>query len=269
MARTRDNYQVSGRTIEDLARSLNFILQRLADRIDRIEGIRGTASIESNLDMNQNVITEVATPSAQQDATRLEDLAALLEVPPLSVLGQSANETGPVTTIAASANDRVLRRVSDTLDFGLLTNGMFDTNSIPDAALSSNIPRLNAAANAFTGAELSLTNATNPKIVVSDSDAGSDGKRWAMRNGNGSLTIVAETDAGVPTTNLLLATRSGTTIASATIAATSISLSGQCGFQGTSPIAKPTVTGSRGANAALASLLTALANYGLITDSSS
>lgn len=39
------------------------------------------------------------------------------------------------------------------------------------------------------------------------------------------------------------------------------------GFQGTAPIAKPTVTGSRGGNAALASLLTALANYGLITDS--
>lgn len=37
-------------------------------------------------------------------------------------------------------------------------------------------------------------------------------------------------------------------------------------FHGTAPIAKPTVTGSRGGNAALASLLTALANYGLITD---
>jgi hypothetical protein len=39
------------------------------------------------------------------------------------------------------------------------------------------------------------------------------------------------------------------------------------GFHGTAPIAKPTVTGSRGGNAALASLLTALANYGLITNS--
>ena len=38
------------------------------------------------------------------------------------------------------------------------------------------------------------------------------------------------------------------------------------GFYGTVPIAKPTVTGSRGGNAALASLLTALANLGLITD---
>ena len=39
------------------------------------------------------------------------------------------------------------------------------------------------------------------------------------------------------------------------------------GFYGSTPVAKPTVTGSRGGNAALASLLTALANLGLITDS--
>jgi hypothetical protein len=39
-------------------------------------------------------------------------------------------------------------------------------------------------------------------------------------------------------------------------------------FFGTSPIAKPAVTGSRGGNAALASLLTQLAALGLITDSS-
>jgi hypothetical protein len=38
-------------------------------------------------------------------------------------------------------------------------------------------------------------------------------------------------------------------------------------FHSSTPIAKPTVTGSRGGNAALASLLTALANYGLITNS--
>lgn len=40
------------------------------------------------------------------------------------------------------------------------------------------------------------------------------------------------------------------------------------GFYGTAPVTKPTVTGSRGGNAALASLLTALAGQGLLTDSS-
>ena len=41
------------------------------------------------------------------------------------------------------------------------------------------------------------------------------------------------------------------------------------GFFNTAPAAKPTVTGSRGGNAALASLLTGLAGLGLLTDSSS
>lgn len=43
---------------------------------------------------------------------------------------------------------------------------------------------------------------------------------------------------------------------------------GNMGFYGAAAVAKPTVTGSRGGNAALASLLTALANFGLLTDSS-
>jgi hypothetical protein len=41
------------------------------------------------------------------------------------------------------------------------------------------------------------------------------------------------------------------------------------GFYNTAPAAKQTVTGSRGGNAALASLLTALSTIGLLTDSSS
>ena len=44
-------------------------------------------------------------------------------------------------------------------------------------------------------------------------------------------------------------------------------LSTQLGFYGASTITKPAVTGSRGGNAALASLITALANLGLVTDS--
>jgi hypothetical protein len=42
--------------------------------------------------------------------------------------------------------------------------------------------------------------------------------------------------------------------------------SNKIGFTGTNPIAKPTVSGAKGSNAALASLLTALAAYGLVTD---
>jgi hypothetical protein len=41
----------------------------------------------------------------------------------------------------------------------------------------------------------------------------------------------------------------------------------QLGFYGATPVSKPTITGAKGGNAALTSLLTALANEGLITDS--
>ncbi len=48
-----------------------------------------------------------------------------------------------------------------------------------------------------------------------------------------------------------------------------LTVAGKVGFYGAEAAAKPTVTGSRGSNAALASLLTALAGLGLLTDSSS
>lgn len=47
------------------------------------------------------------------------------------------------------------------------------------------------------------------------------------------------------------------------------SWAGKWGVHGATPPAKPTVTGSKGANAALTSLMTALASYGLVTDSTS
>ena len=72
---------------------------------------------------------------------------------------------------------------------------------------------------------------------------------------NGILAVVG----GVPALQMQAAQ---TTITN------SLSLTGSgIGFFGTSPTTKPTVTGSRGGNAALTSLLTALATLGLITNS--
>lgn len=59
----------------------------------------------------------------------------------------------------------------------------------------------------------------------------------------------------------------GTSIMEITGASGNLRVKGAVGFNGSAALAKPTITGSRGGNAALASLLTALASYGLITDS--
>jgi hypothetical protein len=82
----------------------------------------------------------------------------------LSVLGRSANSSGVMDEIAAGANDRVLRRTSDALNFGQLTAGMFPNTVVPDAALSSNVP-LKDANNAYTPAggvaQVAIFNSTN------------------------------------------------------------------------------------------------------------
>jgi hypothetical protein len=69
--KTRDNYRVTGNTTTEIVASMNFLLQRIADRLDRMEGIRGTASIESDLDMNDNFVTEVGGTSLGSDGATL------------------------------------------------------------------------------------------------------------------------------------------------------------------------------------------------------
>src|SRR5690606_36471049 len=67
---------------------------------------------------------------------------------------------------------------------------------------------------------------------------------------------------------LLVGKTTGLTGAGDLDVAGNVRVSGNIGFYNTTPQAKPTVTGSRGGNAALASLLTALATLGLITNNS-
>ena len=84
------------------------------------------------------------------------------------------------------------------------------------------------------------------------SDAGTD------------FILSARTDAGVAIDTPITIIRAA---GGAMTLSRPVAHSSTCGFNGTAPITKPTVTGSRAANAALASLLTALAGYGLVTDS--
>ena len=74
----------------------------------------------------------------------------------------------------------------------------------------------------------------------------------ALLNVFGTTAALAATNTIIYSANVTLGTASSTV-----------------GFYGATPAAKPTITGSRGGNAALASLLTQLAALGLVTDSTS
>jgi hypothetical protein len=103
------------------------------------------------------------------------------------------------------------------------------------------------------------------------------GSLWTVTAAAGNVTAVALLQKGyasaAPTNPVATVGGGGTgcTLNLTTAATGELNLSdtGQkLGFFGATAVVKPTVTGSKGANAALASLLTALANFGLLTDSS-
>jgi hypothetical protein len=93
--------------------------------------------------------------------------------------------------------------------------------------------------------------ATHPAIGITDVNGVN---LWGICNASGTLSFSAmpaySNSTTAPNTKLQMSTTG-------------------MGFNGTAPIAKPTVTGAKGGNAALTSLMTALANYGLVTDSTS
>lgn len=125
----------------------------------------------------------------------------------------------------------------------------------------------------LTGLLISMTPNPNSKTGVTNV-----GLQVGSYNGSGSDTSYGALIAG-PTTGgtnnytlYLLAPSGGSTTnrgfhneGAALVNGSATSL----GFFGTSPAAKQTITGSRGGNAALTSLLSALAAYGIVTDSSS
>lgn len=81
--------------------------------------------------------------------------------------------------------------------------------------------------------------------------------KWRLSKNDGNDFFITHDPFGTPSTAIRFEP-GGTT-----------KIEGYVGFQGSAPIAKPTVTGSKGGNAALTSLISALASYGLIQDSTS
>ena len=69
-----EHYTITANSIPEMVRSLNFTLARLADRMDKIEGVRGTSTIESDLDMQSNKITDVSAGQESTDVSIVDQL---------------------------------------------------------------------------------------------------------------------------------------------------------------------------------------------------
>lgn len=168
-------------------------------------------------------------------------------------LGTMAQQNASAVAITGGTFEGSSVEVSSTLN--LLHNSVL---AIKDSG-GSTIAEMNRDTDSL--AEIVCQPGINFSFRMSDdgSDLGTfgvnvGGTDWLSINRTGSIDIKIG-DTGVPTV---------TNIDGHAIIGTGTR---NVGFFGASGTTKQTVTGSRGGNAALASLLTALANYGLITNS--
>jgi len=170
-----------------------------------------TSALSGDVTKAAGGTTTTISNNAVTDA-KLRDSAAL------SVIGRASNTTGDPADISAAANDILLRRVSDALDFGQLTIGMFPNDLVTYAkiqnvsATSRFLGRITAGAGDIE--ELTGTQATSLldvftstlKGLVPASGGGTtnflraDGT-WAAPSGGGGGTIpVSYTFVGGATT---------------------------------------------------------------------
>lgn len=99
--------------------------------------------------------------------------ANIAQITGQAVLGVASAGAGNLAAISAGSNDTLLRQTGGTLNFGQLTAGMFPATVVPDAALSANVPLINASTNIFTGVLLELLSSGTAVIAVATSAAGS------------------------------------------------------------------------------------------------
>jgi hypothetical protein len=188
-------------------------------------------------------------------------------------------------SISQQANTQAVMEAPNTDTFGLAnpsgTIGLTAVNgSATTAPRSDSAPALSQAITpTWTGAHIFSAKLTAAQVAVSNSVAAliatdpnpqiysANGSGSAPFDSAGTLIIQPRTSAA---RDILFYTGNGTpTLRAAILGAGGLRIDTTIGFNGTAPLAKPTVTGSRGGNAALASLLTALASYGLVTDGTS
>jgi hypothetical protein len=213
-----------------------------------------------------------------------------------NVIGGTTPAAGSFTTLAATDGSGISALNGSNITSGTvssarvgnlpaskITTGTFDLARIPDITLakvtdagtiaSQDADSVNIDGGAIDGtvigansaAAATVTSATVTSSVIMETTAAFN---FEDTTGTTRAGFVLQ-ESGTDRMQLNMFNSSGTYINTAfefdaTTAA--VAFFGNIGFN-KAGVTKPTVTGSRGGNAALASLLTALANLGLITDS--
>lgn len=195
-------------------------------------------------------VTDAVTPGAVSTRWDIYNLKAGAGQLVLSLHSDGSLAAGAGTFSGAAAPSKVAYRDANAGGSPIIFRFERTTSATPGAFVGQEVDFVvpNAAGNPIAAA----SDFTQLTVVTAGAENGA--KFWQIML------------AGVSTEALKLQTRS--THAQVKISDELAHAGTTAGFYGTTPVTKPTVTGSRAANAALASLLTALASQGLLVDSS-
>lgn len=136
-------------------------------------------------------------------------------------------------------------------------------------AASTNALAIGRNTNASADSAAVGTNAVSSVDAVAVGNSANAGVEGGIALGESASALPTHTNAVAIGKNSLTTAAQRTTLGKVGGTASEIQdlqISGGFGANGTTPLVAPSVTGSRGGNAALASLLTTLASIGLITD---
>lgn len=241
--------------------------------------VGGTAGLGSD-DLAALIAFEgEAAPAVQQFtdvppdvlATQVAELTKLV----VSLQRQLAAIRDPAPPVERNALDDIRKEIALIPDY---------SGAVAQLAKLGTMSKQNASAVAITGGAIdntaigSTTRSTGRFSTVGIG-TGSPVYRFVVSN-NGGAGLEFDSDGtafGAGTTGVLAYNRSSSAYVPLHVAALSISFrstntvrisldANGLGFFGATPIAKPNISGSRGGNAALASLLTNLAALGLVSD---
>jgi hypothetical protein len=165
-------------------------------------------------------------------------------VPGICFEETDATATNKVFRVRTQGHNFVMEMLDDAFGsatpfFAVLRSGLVASTMMLTATtttLAGTTINLNATSIASTATGFTITNTNGPVIVLNDSDAAVNEKRWRIRNTGGSFQLFTEDDAATAVGLAMLVTRSGTTVTAIAFASTALTWNGNALIASTSNV---------------------------------
>ena len=103
----KETYQINANTVQELTQTLQFILNRISDRIDQLEGNRGNPTFNANLDLQSNKITQLGEGTDESDGTTVSQIIDDSDAPTFTNINVTNKITAGKVLVYDSNNELI------------------------------------------------------------------------------------------------------------------------------------------------------------------